>query len=276
VLALALQLSCSRASPTSAIDAGASPRSISGAALASSVFPPQASPNTASCSVVEALGRVQVNTGDGHLPIVVSSRSALPWPAWIALDDGARLTVEAPPSGQVFSFLGPATVEPCTRGEEHASVLEGRFQTVATSSAPIGVETIVTPFAVVRYERATLTVSVTERETVAQVADGEATAFDDRTMEFVRVAPGAHVQWTGLPLTVEGATAAVARCESDVATARTLDRSPSADASDQRAREAHIAAGAHCSLAELRVSALKRPSEPRASLVLRLDSLGPT
>ncbi len=276
MVALGLVTGCARSLGRATSDAGTggpgAPVPTAGVGLSSSALPAQAPRTVAPCTATTVFGDVHASTE--NQPLAVVSGDPIPWPAWIDIGTHGRLQVEVLRSDRELVFLGPAIVEPCTRGEERASLLIGRFESaLALMHGPRAEEWIVTPFSVVRYESAALTIDVETSQTTAELTQGQAAAFGDTDAAFAPLLPGVRLRWTGAPVDLAGAATAVTRCESDVAAARTLDAKPGSVTSDERARAAHGAARACCAIAELRVAALTAPSEARASLVLRMNAL---
>jgi hypothetical protein len=217
----------------------------------------------------------EVHASTGERPLAVATGDAIPSPAWIELGEGARLRVDVHRSDRELVFLGPAIVEPCTLGQERASLLEGRFESALAARAPTAEEWIVTPFSVVRYDDAALAVTVASDQTTVELSQGHAAAFGENDAAFSPIAPGARLTWSGAPVDLDGATIAVGSCESEVKGAQALDLEPGSIASVEGARRAHLMARARCAIAALRVAAVSEPSEARARLVLRMNDLMP-
>jgi hypothetical protein len=254
-------------------DAGPPTASQAGAGLSPAAFPSQVPRSDAPCLAKVVTGNVQ--TRGGQQPIVVVSGAAVSEPGWLTVAPGARLLFDVPPSLHELSVTGPAVVDPCTRGEEHLYLLQGRVESAAASPVPRADEWIVSPFSVTRFRTAVLKVNVDETRAVLEVTSGEAAAMGERDEAFATVQPGATVSFTGAPVDVDGAAVAVARCEADARNDRALDLAPGSADARARASEAHEESRARCAMARLRTKALPDTSEPRASLTLRLDAIGP-
>ena len=263
---------CARKAPA----VGASTKdaqAAAGAGLSAAVFPAPTPRSDGPCMAQDVSGSVQVRAGE-H-PFAVVARAAVPAPAWLELAAGARLQVDEPRSGHELVFVGPATVEPCTGGEERTSLLLGHFASALASPAPGAEHWVVTPFAIVRYVNAELAIVVDAAHASVDLSRGDAAAFGAGDSAFAALPVGQRRIWSGAALDVAGATLAVGGCESQAVASRSLDLAPGTRDADDADREAHTIARARCAIARLRVRSLPDMSEAYARLGLRLDRVGP-
>ena len=136
----------------------------------------------------------------GLTPVLLQGLA--PIEAWVGLAKGARLVVKDPRTTRETSFRGisgPARARACVGFAEESWVAAGRFESsVGAGEAPGAEEWIVTPFGVVRYAAAKVTVDVQPRDAEVKLDSGVAFAWTP-----VGIAPatdgGLEDGWLRLP-----------------------------------------------------------------------------
>lgn len=94
---------------------------------------------------------------------------------WIELESKSKLDVKHSAGGREYSILGPALVLPCRDGREQIVLARGELITsVGAGARPGAMVLIATPFGVVRYGEATLTVKAETRHARVRVESGAA------------------------------------------------------------------------------------------------------
>jgi hypothetical protein len=266
-----------------------SPPPVVSAATSASVAPPitvaprpthsQASTKLA-CHVLALDGTASIEDPErdgGAAPLL--PQGLAPTEGWVDLDKGTRFVAKDPRTTRETTFRGPARVRACVAYAEESWVASGAFESsVGAGEAPGAEEWVITPFAVVRYAAAKLSIDVKARETDLRVESGLAfswspgTEVDAGPLEdgWTRRNPGTAVLSGGARGTVDRGTPvdaarlAVDRCTTLAATSRELAKvvlSPegSADAATIATQvTTRRLARAACAIASLRVFALPR------------------
>jgi hypothetical protein len=233
-------------------DKTAPPAPSASVSVAPAPLPPPAPPSAhpprpqsrLACRAITVEGDVHIEppTGPasaadaGLVPVLLQGLA--PTEAWVDLAKGSRLVVKDPRTTRETSFrglAGPGRARVCVGYAEESWVTAGRFESsVGAGEAPGAEEWVVTPFGVVRYGAARVTVDVLPREAEVKLENGAAFTWTP-----VAPAPGAgdgglEDGWmrltsgtTRLPSrdpagAAEGARTALDRCKALAASARTL------------------------------------------------------
>jgi hypothetical protein len=272
-------------SPSASASAAPPPASLP------SARPPRPQPKLA-CRAITVEGDVHVEPAAGPAadagltPVLLQGLA--PTEAWVGLAKGARLVVKDPRTTRETSLRGvpgPARARVCVGFAEESWVTAGRFESsVGAGEAPGAEEWIVTPFGVVRYGAAKITVDVQPRDAEVKLESGVAFAWmpvaptpADAGLEdgWVRLAQGtSHLQSHEPAGGADAARTALDRCKTLAASARALAAQVmSPQGVDGGTIAAQVStrrlARASCAVATLRVHAL-----PEADAAPLLRSLG--
>ncbi len=259
-----------------------------------SAHPPRPQPKLA-CRAITVEGDVHVEpatgpaTDAGLTPVLLQGLA--PTEAWVGLAKGARLVVKDPRTTRETSFRGvsgPARARACVGFAEESWIVAGRFESsVGAGEAPGAEEWVVTPFGVLRYGAAKVTVDVQPRDAEVRLESGVAFAWTpvapasvtaDGGLEdgWLRLAAGtSHLQSREPAGGADAARTALDRCKTLAASAHALaaqvmSREGGADGGTIAAQvTARRLARASCAVATLRVHAL-----PEADAAPLLRSVG--
>jgi len=138
------------------------------------------------CRAITVEGDVHIETSSGPagpdaglVPVLLQGLA--PTEAWVGLAKGARLVVKDPRTTRETSFrglAGPGRARVCVGFAEESWIAAGRFESsVGAGEAPGAEEWVVTPFGVVRYGAAKVTVDVLPREAEVMLESGAAFAW---------------------------------------------------------------------------------------------------
>jgi hypothetical protein len=233
---------------------------------------PPPRPPLAPCRAIAASGKILASHEPDGGTRNLATGDAID--SWLDLDAAARVTVKEPRTGRELLFLGPASTVPCVQ-ESEAWLMRGEFQSARGSGESPGAEEwVVTPFAVVRYGAAVVSVKVEADSTRALLKAGGASVLAD-----------GGDSWHGLdpavPLVAKGmgpdddSDAATDRCSQTSAGAKSLEdqllapgetRDPTFGDLAKRTTEARILARAVCAMkavrAAMRSGGLSLPPPP--------------
>ena len=101
-----------------------------------------------------------------------------PTDAWLELAKGSRVVAKDPRTARETTFRGPARVRACVGYSEESWVASGHFESaVGAGETPGAEEWVATPFGVVRYTAARLSVDVGAHDADVVVESGQAFAW---------------------------------------------------------------------------------------------------
>ena len=176
------------------------------------------------CRVVTMDGdaRIESPTTDAGAPLLLQGLT--PTETWFDVARGGRVVAKDPKTGRETTFRGPARVRACVGYAEESWLASGRFEsTVGAGESPGAEEWVATPYGVVRYTAAKMSVDVGARDADVTLEGGQAFAWGGPTD-----AGTADEGWTRLSpgkskLTMRDApAAAVDRCAKLAEAARAL------------------------------------------------------
>jgi hypothetical protein len=227
--------------------------------------PPHASPPPKlACRIVALDGDAHIEKpggADGGAPMLLQGLA--PTDAWFDVGKGGRVVARDPHTARETTFRGPARARACVDYAEESWIASGHFESsVGAGEQPGAEEWVVTPFGVVRYTAAKLSIDVGTHDADVAVETGQAFAWG---------APGdgggSDEGWTRLTggktrLSLrDPAAAAVDRCSSLASAARSLAAQVMSDGGADGGTIAHQVttrrlARAACAVATLRTHAL--------------------
>jgi hypothetical protein len=293
VLALALVplAGCGACEPEKTPPPGGSASASAGVAPPPSIAsrPPRAIPPAApklACRAIAVDGDVHLAPSEADAgATAVLLQGLVPIEGWLDVAKGARLVAKDPRTTRETTFRGPARARACVDFGEESWVASGAFEsTVGAGEGPGQEEWVVTPFGVVRYAAAKVTIDVKPTEADLAVESGVAFAWRPSPPDggqpgrqpadagslleegWARLVPGratlAGVRGEEGMASAAGARLAVGRCTTLATSARTLAAqvmSPDGGA-DGGTIAAQVMtrrlARAACAVASLRVRAL--------------------
>jgi hypothetical protein len=275
VMALA---SCGSCEPDKATKPGASARASAPATPPASVasrpthVPPPPPPRLA-CRAIGVDGDVHLAPSEADAgAVAVLLQGMVPTDAWVDLAKGARLVAKDPRTTRETTFRGPGRVRACVGYGEESWVASGSFEsTPGAGEGPGQEEWVVTPFGIVRYAAAKLTVDVKPAQADVVVERGVAFAWKPGATEaaasleegWTRLQPGKVTLAGGkVDEGAAGARMAVTRCTTLATSARGLaaqvmspDGGADAGTIATQVTTRRLARAA-CAVASLRVGAL--------------------
>lgn len=171
---------------------------------------------------LEGDARIESATTDAGAPLLLQGLT--PTETWFDVARGGRVVAKDPKTGRETTFRGPARVRACVGYTEESWLASGHFEsTVGAGESPGAEEWVATPYGVVRYTAAKMSVDVGARDADVTVEGGQAFAWGGPTD-----AGTADEGWTRLSvgkskLTMRDApAAAVGRCAKLAEAARAL------------------------------------------------------
>jgi hypothetical protein len=237
-----------------------------------------AKPPRLACRAIGVDGDVHVETGAdaGVTPLLL--QGLVPTEAWFDLAAGARLVAKDAKTTRETTFRGPGRARACVAYSEESWITAGVFESsVGAGETPGAEEWVVTPLGVVRYGAAKLQVEVHPKDakvtalggvayawlpddTHAKMGDGGAPPHTDDG--WLRVEDGVLgvAAATPVPAPLDGARAAVTRCEAMAKAAHDLTSTVMAGGADAGVVNQQVTARrlarAACATATLRVNGL--------------------
>lgn len=131
------------------------------------------------CRIVTLDGEAHIETPGsdaGGAPLLLQGLA--PTEAWFSLSKGARVVARDPKTTRETTFRGPARVRACVGYTEESWVASGSFaSSVGAGEAPGNEEWVVTPWGIVRYTAAALSIEVKPHEADVTLNDGVAFAW---------------------------------------------------------------------------------------------------
>lgn len=162
--------------------------------------PPSAA--TLPCRVIGITGKVSAlivgtTPGDGGAPLLYPGAD-VPSSTWLDLGEAAKITAKDPRTTRETTFFGPALIRACVHQEEESWIASGSFESAPGAGETLGAEEwVISPFGVVRYGAAGLTLIVSAKEGVVT----KATLRLDRGTAYLATARDAHAApWKVTPL----------------------------------------------------------------------------
>jgi hypothetical protein len=237
------------------------------------------------CRAIAVDGDVRIEAPPGidagTTPVLL--QGLVPTEGWMALGPSARLVAKDPRTARETTFRGPAHARACVAYNEESWLTTGGFDSsVGAGETPGAEEWVVTPFAIVRYSAAQLSVDV--RKTDAKVVITTGVGFlwtpDDVTPSIEKVpltktddgwlrAIGSEVLPSSIATTLPGVRRAVARCRELGKEAHDLSGLLLAGGADASTVNTQVAtrrlAKAACAVAEVRIASLPPTTPPDAS-----------
>jgi hypothetical protein len=264
-LALAvLSAACSKDAnePKPAPSASAQRATPAPSVATASAAPPVPAP---ACRALRVSGEARLGESGARL----ETGSLLDGSQWVALGEGAKLTLKHTASGRELAVAGPARFRACNRGREQLLLALGSVTAVAGQGARPGAEVLIaTPVAAVHYGDAELTLRVDAKQLSLVVRAGSVEVEPLPAPKKPIKSPLRSSDKLTLSLGKPDAAELVSACKSaaesaDVAARRVAD--PSANEPLGERAQAHVrarkAARASCTVASAATGLVADPAE---------------
>jgi hypothetical protein len=205
----------------------------------------------------------------GESGALLETGSLLDGSAWVALGEGARLTLKHTASGRELAVAGPARFRACNRGREQLLLALGTVTAVAGQGARPGAEVLIaTPVAAVHYGDAELTLRLDAKQLRLAVRAGSVEVEPRPAPKKPTKNPLRSNDELTLRLGKPDAAELVSACKSAAETAEAAARrvaEPSADEPLGERAQAHVrarkAARASCMVASAATGLVADPAE---------------